>query len=159
MTTTAESSRLSRPPGRVGTGIRTLGRGVRRFAFHLAFAGIVVLGLTLMGVLPISDYRQQGAEIARNEAKLASIQAQNQELIAQKVRLGTDAEVERLAREQLGMVPAGKEAFAIPDLRPGKDAISEAPRPAPETVEAPPEAPVKRRSALRELFDTVAFWN
>jgi cell division protein FtsL len=112
-----------------------------------------------MGVLPISDFRQQGAEIARNEAKLASIRAQNQELSAQKTRLATDAEIERLAREQLGMVPAGKEAFAIPDLRPGKDAISEAPRPAPETVEAPPEAPVKRRSAVRELIDTISFWN
>jgi cell division protein FtsL len=70
----------------------------------------VVLGV---GVLPTRTVLDRKAEVAAAEAELVDLQDTNAELEAEVARLSTDEELERLAREELGLVRAGEETYVV----------------------------------------------
>ena len=77
-----------------------------------------VLGLALAVflvavVFPTRTYLSQRDEIASAEEKLAILTAENSKLDARVEQLHTDAEVERLAREQYGLVRPGETPYVL----------------------------------------------
>jgi cell division protein FtsB len=135
------------------------GRGMRRVSFHLALTGVIVVVAMLVGVLPVATWIRQSDEIARSESVLANVRRSTAELKTRIAALRTDDEVSRIAREQLGMVPEGREAYAITNLRPGENAISEPPRVDTDPLDGARAEPAPRQSAWRELLDAATFWD
>ena len=99
-----------------------------RRLWSLALMAVVVLGLFTF-VFPTRTFLAQRASISHAERQLEVLDEQNAELEARAERLRSDAEIERLAREQYNLVRPGEEAYAL--------------LPAPQTAaegEAAPEA-------------------
>lgn len=72
---------------------------------------VAVTILGVMAVVPIGRYLDQSAAIADIERRAAELESQNAELRAEISRLHDPTELEKLARECLGMVGAGEVAF------------------------------------------------
>ena len=124
---------------------------MRRAAWALV-ASVVLVGVLFLAVFPTRTYLAQRRDLAATERRLSVLSDQNKELEAKVGRLNTDAEIERLAREQYDLVRPGEEAYAI--LPP--PAASE-----PE-AEADTEAEAERRSDRGfwpGLWDKLTFWS
>ena len=67
--------------------------------------------LVLMALVPIGRYLKQRASIADLERRAAQLEDTNAALRAEISKLHEPAELERLARECLGMVAPGEVAF------------------------------------------------
>jgi cell division protein FtsB len=67
-----------------------------------------------MAIVPIGRYLDQSAAIADIERRAAELESQNAELRAEISRLHDPTELEKLARECLGMVGPGEVAFVTP---------------------------------------------
>jgi cell division protein FtsB len=99
----------------------------RRSRIVLPLLGsFVVVGVLFVGVFPTRAILDQRAELDRAEARLAAIDEQNAELEARVEALGTDAEIERLAREQYNLVFPGQEAYAILPAPPSPPVVPDA---------------------------------
>lgn len=86
---------------------------IRRRALWGVMAGVVVaVGLFLFGY-PTRTYLEQRAQLTQEQAKLDQLTAQNQTLSGQAARLQNTAEIERIARQDYGLVQPGQEAYAI----------------------------------------------
>ena len=85
---------------------------MRKAAWPLA-ALVVLVGVLFLAVFPTRTYLDQRRELAAAERRAAVLAAQNEELAAKVQRLNTDAEIERLARQEYNLVRPGEEAFAI----------------------------------------------
>ena len=119
-----------------------------------------VLGLALAVflvavVFPTRTYLSQRDEIASAEEKLAILTAENSKLDARVEQLHTDAEVERLAREQYNLVRPGEEAYAI---LPGPT------DPEPPGVSSTPPTDLRLEEAedpsvIDEALDVLTFWD
>ena len=112
-------------------------------------AGAVLIAVLVLGVFPTRSYVRQRDEIEREKAKLAVLTRENARLASRVEELQTDAEIERLAREQYNLVKPGEEAYAI--------------LPGPEEAEtghrdAAPEPP-KEPSFPSKVWDMITFWN
>ncbi len=88
-------------------------RRVVRALVVVAVSGVAVAITWTWGVNPVRNWFAQRDEIAHLEARLAEVQASNSALQADIERLQTDAEIERIARRDLGLVYPGEEAYAI----------------------------------------------
>ena len=88
-----------------------------------------------MFVFPTRTYLAERAETTHTEHQLQVLQQQNDALSARGDRLDTDAEIERIAREQFDLVRPGEQAFAI--------------LPAPALTDLPPGFPF---DLIRKLF-------
>ena len=66
-----------------------------------------------VGVFPTRAFLAQRDAIASAEEELRGVEATNAELEDRVAALGTDAEIERLAREQYNLVYPGEEAYAV----------------------------------------------
>jgi cell division protein FtsB len=87
-----------------------------------AAALLVSLGLLLMlALVPARAFLAQRATIADLERRTAELERENAELSGQIARLNDPAELERLARECLGMVGAGEIALLMPGARSDPD--------------------------------------
>lgn len=86
-------------------------RRVRRIGVAVA-AFVLLAGAAFVAGSPWRSVRAQDAETAAAEAELAELEAQQAEVRRQHERLTTDAEIERKAREELGLVMPGEEAFS-----------------------------------------------
>ena len=94
---------------------------MRRPRARFVLTALVIAGLCTIaaaavwtwGVVPVRNWVAQRDEITRLEAELAEIQESNAALDAEIGRLGTDAEIERIARRDFGLVYPGEEAYAI----------------------------------------------
>lgn len=64
-------------------------------------------------VFPTRTWLDQRAVIAEREDALAELEAEIAELTAGVRLLGTDAEIERIARVDHGLVKPGEEAYAV----------------------------------------------
>ena len=74
---------------------------------------IVALAVTLAGIFPFRQILAQNRQVDNSQNKLAALQQEN-ELVQQQIDdLMTDAGVEELAREQLGMVEPGEIGVTI----------------------------------------------
>ena len=109
----------------------------------------LLLAVLLVGVFPTRSYFGQRDAIEREKQKLAVLSDENARLAARVQELQTDAEVERLAREQYNLVKPGEEAYAI---LPGPDEAETGHR---EAAPPPPPDP----GFLEQAWDTVTFWN
>jgi cell division protein FtsB len=87
---------------------------------------LVAVGVLFVGVFPTRAIMEQRRELADAEASLAFIEARNDELEARVDALGTDAEIERIAREQYNLGRPGEEVYAILPAPPGPPAVPDA---------------------------------
>jgi cell division protein FtsB len=86
-----------------------------------AAALLVALGLLVMLALaPVRQYLDQRARIAELERRTIELETQNADLRASINRLNDPAELERRARECLGMVGPGEIALVIPGAQPAR---------------------------------------
>ncbi len=111
-------------------------------------ATVVVVGLVFIAVFPTRTYLAQRRDLTNTERRLAVLSSQNQELSGRVARLNTEAEIERLAREQYNLVRPGEEAFAI------------LPPPGPPALGRDDErAPQESRGFWSGFWDRVTFWS
>lgn len=104
-----------------------------RRAFPPTAAFVVLVGFLFVAVFPTRTWLAQRQAISAEEDRLRVLTEQNRTLAARVQELQTDAEIERLAREQYNLVRPGEEAYAILPA-PGEPAAPEPvpPEPAPE---------------------------
>lgn len=110
-------------------------RRVSRLVLPLV-GSFLAVGALFIGVFPTRAILDQRSQLARAQEQLDEVDAQNEALATRVEALGTDEEIERLAREQYDLVYPGQEAYAI--------------LPAPT---APPEVP--DAWPFRDLHDAV----
>jgi cell division protein FtsB len=96
-------------------------------------AAIVAVAVVLLVfVFPTRTYLSQRHQLALTADELHLLDQQNAQLSAQVARLQTDAEIERIAREQYHLVRPGERAFGIlPPSTPPTTAAPVRPAPAP----------------------------
>jgi cell division protein FtsB len=85
---------------------------LRRAAWPV-LASVAVVGVLFAGVFPTRTYLAQRASISHAEKQIEVLGKQNDELEARAEKLRTDAEIERLARENYNLVKPGEEAYAL----------------------------------------------
>jgi cell division protein FtsB len=119
---------------------------VRRAAWSL-IALVALVAVLFLGVFPTRTYVAQRRGLAAAHQRADVLAAQNRELAARKQKLETDAEIERIAREQYNLVRPGEEAYAI----------LPAPQASPPTT-TPPTAKAKSKAKHRGIMATVVSW-
>jgi cell division protein FtsB len=85
----------------------------QRWGWVLALVLLGALALTVSGILPFRQLITQQNQVERTEVQLAAMQEQNRALSEDIEMLDTDAEIERLAREQFGLVRPGEVAYVV----------------------------------------------
>jgi cell division protein FtsB len=85
---------------------------VRRALVPLV-ASVASVGFLFVAVVPTRTWLAQRQAIRSAEVGLQVLSEQNRELTSRAAELRTDAEIERLAREQYNLVRPGEEAYAI----------------------------------------------
>jgi cell division protein FtsB len=124
------------------------GNGVRRVWWLLAMVVVVFAGITLLAVFPARTWFAQRHDLAAAGERVEVLAEQNSELSERVKRLHTDAEIERLAREQYDLVKPGEEAYAI------------LPAPESDTPKPKPKAVAKDEPGFwSKVGDTLSFWN
>jgi len=113
---------------------------------RLFIAALVVVGILFTFANPARTWQEQRRSIAAAHERNAVLDEQSQQLQAQVELLRTDAEIERLAREEYGLVKPGEEAFRIlPAPGAGPPRAEPAPSPGP-------------RPWWRSAWDAATFW-
>lgn len=107
---------------------------LKRPALVLAPVAVLVFLLALAtNVVPLRQIVDQRQDVADSREKLESLESENANLKRHVDKLGSDLEVERLAREQLGYVRPGETAFVVIDPEPATPLYPE------DFIEAPSE--------------------
>jgi cell division protein FtsB len=105
--------------------VRGIPRRVHRAVLPIA-ATLLVVAVLGIGVFPTRAYLAQRSDIAAAAEELHALDEANDALTERVEALGTDAEVERIAREQYNLVFPGEEAYALlpapPPVMPVPDA-------------------------------------
>jgi cell division protein FtsB len=78
-----------------------------------AFVGTLLVVLLLSALYPVRQYFSQKNELKNLAAEEVELAQRVEQLTELKSRLLTDDEIERIAREELGLVRPGEVAFAI----------------------------------------------
>ncbi len=110
-------------------------------------ASVMLIGVLFVAVFPSRTYLAQRRSIDAAERTVAVLSRENDRLASRVQRLDTDAEIERLAREQYNLVRPGEEAYAILPSRP-------VPRP---EKRRPPKK--EHEDLLSRVWDGVTFWS
>ena len=84
-----------------------------RRAMWPLLASVVFVGVLFAGVFPTQTFLAQRASNSRAQKQLSVLNEQNTKLQRRATVLGSDAEIERLAREQYNLVKPGEEAYAV----------------------------------------------
>ena len=100
---------------------RRLERETPRLTGRAAVLLVAVTLLVVMAMVPARQYLDQSARISELEERAAELEDRNGDLRAEIARLQDPAELERLARECLGMVDPGEVAFVTPGQAPSRD--------------------------------------
>lgn len=89
--------------------------GLRRVGRLLGYAGggAVVLGAAAIGLFPTQTFLDQRSDTAEARQRLEVLRAQNDSFEKRIDRLGSDEEIERIAREQYNLAFPGEEAYAV----------------------------------------------
>ena len=95
---------------------------IRRALWPL-LVSVVLVGVMFAAVFPTRTYLAQRTSISRAEKQLDVLDEQNRALERRADALRSDAEIERLAREQYNLVKPGEEAYAVlpPPAAPGQE--------------------------------------
>lgn len=112
----------------------------------LVAGSIGLAALLFLFVLPSRTYLAQRQSLTAAQIRLRLFQNENSKLSAEANALQTDADVERVAREQYGLVKPGEKAFVI---------LPSAGAAAP----AGPPASHPSRSLMYRLWHDVQFWH
>ena len=83
---------------------------------------VLLVGVLFVAVFPTRTWIAQKNDTKAAERQLQVLDEQNTKLEARSKALQTDAEIERLAREQYNLVRPGEEAYALlpaPEVAPG----------------------------------------
>jgi cell division protein FtsB len=102
--------------------------------------GLLIGSLALTGLAPVRQAYYQRESIQEEEARLKALEEVNAKLESRLLRLQDPAYMEKLAREQLGVVRPGETSYVV------------VPRPIPA---APPPQPVEK-SWWRQALDWLA---
>lgn len=105
----------------MSAGTRTLPRDRPRLTARAAALLVVVAILALLTLVPARQFLAQRGQIAELEAQATQLEQQNDALQREIARLKDPAELERLARECLGMVRPGEIALVTPDVPSSSD--------------------------------------
>jgi cell division protein FtsB len=108
-------------------------------------ASIVFVGILIVGVFPTRTFLAQRASIGHAQKQLEVLGQQNGDLEAQAKKLQSDAEIERLAREQYNLVKPGEEAYAV--LPPPSSPTTTPPRSTPARTDG--------RNILQKAWDGI----
>ena len=89
--------------------------GLRRVGRLVGFAGggALVLGAAAIGLLPTQTFLQQRSDTSEAQQRLEVLRAQNGAFEKRIDRLGSNDEIERMAREQYNLAFPGEEAYAV----------------------------------------------
>lgn len=82
-----------------------------RLTARAGILAVLVLTIAALSIVPTRQLMAQRAQIAQLERDAATLQQANRELEAEVAKLHDPAELERIARECLGMVEPGETAF------------------------------------------------
>jgi cell division protein FtsB len=136
----------------VGTAIfRSVRLLVAAFVCAVAFAIL----LMFLGVIPLRSYQTQRHDLAANRERLSMLKDRNARLEKRAALLQTDTEIERVARQQFGMVKPGQTLIITPGLRD----IAAAPSTLDAAVGAAPSQPDRETpSRGRAILETLLFW-
>jgi cell division protein FtsB len=105
----------------VSAGTGTLPRDRPRLTARAAALLVVIALLALLTLVPARQFLAQRGRIAELEAKATRLEQRNDALQRQIAGLKDPAELERLARECLGMVRPGEIALVTPDVPSSSD--------------------------------------
>lgn len=95
-----------------GVATATLLRWGRRVVLP-ALGAVALLVVLAYAVFPVRTWLDQRQAIAERQTELAELDAANAELEARVQLLNTEAEIERIARTDHGLVRPGEEAYAV----------------------------------------------
>lgn len=84
-----------------------------RMSAFLAIVLLVALAAVVMTIFPFRQILAQKETVRVAEEKLTALRAENDRLEAEVEMLSTPAEMERLAREQLGVVRPGQTSYVV----------------------------------------------
>jgi cell division protein FtsL len=93
---------------------RSLSREGPRLTARAAVLLVAVAVLAILAVVPARQVLDQRNQIAELERRATQLESQNAKLRQQVTRLHDPAELEKLARECLGMVDPGETALVVP---------------------------------------------
>ena len=79
----------------------------------LAVLLIAALAITLAGVFPFRQIIAQDRQVENTRSQLDTLVAENEALEAEIDALQTEAEIERIAREELGLVRPGEVGYNV----------------------------------------------
>ncbi len=99
-----------------------------RLSGLLALAVLVALVVTAAGIFPFRQIIAQRRAVELAEQKLAALEEENLRLEAEIAALYTPEEVERLAREKLGVVRPGEIGYVVV-TPPGAEVVEPEPEP------------------------------
>lgn len=122
-------------------------------ALKLLVTAVVVAGILFAFVFPVRTYLAQQRTIRAAAARVQILDEQDARLSARADQLQTDAEIERLARQDYGMVKPGEEPYAI------LPAPGSKPAGLPSIVDGSPTSPKKHPNLVHRLLDDLTFWN
>lgn len=110
-------------------------------------AVVMGVGVLFVAVFPTRTWLAQRQELVATEQKVSVLSAQNAEMTARVQRLNTDAEIERLARQDYNLVRPGEEAYAV--------------LPSPQAPRARPSATAEEADPgfWSRMWDDVTFWS
>ena len=141
----------------------------RRTVVLLVAAG-ATLALLVLVVFPTRSYLRERGDMNSAAHQLQALNAQNRQLTDQIGRLNSDAEIERLARKDYGLVKPGEEAYAILPGALAKNTAANKPAAAKPAAGKPPagHAPASQRGQAApapahqglwgRFLDQLAFW-
>lgn len=79
----------------------------------MGIVAVVLLGALLLMVFPTRTWLQQRSEASQLERQLSAVETRNAALEARAAQLATPAEIERLAREQYGLVKPDEQPYTV----------------------------------------------
>jgi cell division protein FtsL len=82
-----------------------------RLTARAAILGVLVVIVAALSIVPTRQFLAQRAQIAKLEQDAGRLEQANGQLESQIAKLHDSSELERLARECLGMVKPGETAF------------------------------------------------
>jgi cell division protein FtsB len=97
-----------------------LERSRPRLTGRAAVLLIAIALLVIMALVPIGRFLEQRTAIADLERRAAELEDRNADLRAEITKLHDPAELEKLARECLGMVATGEVVFLTPGEAPAR---------------------------------------
>ncbi len=110
-------------------------------------AAVIAVGVLFVAVFPTRTWLSQRQELAATEQKVVVLAKLNAEMAARVQRLNTDAEIERLARQDYNLVRPGEEAYAI------------LPSPHAPRARSAPKPQEDDPGFWSRMWDDVTFWS